>query len=746
MGFREPFALLLLPLVLIVWYLSTVLVLRRQHLRSLLQFPFSADLKLLQWIPSVFFVLFVIALARPYDSSRKEVVPQKATDVLFVVDVSHSMLARDVSPSRLEMAKRIMYDLLKVSEERRSETRFGIVLFAGGSYLFCPLTFDLEVVQRYIEEISTELVSDQGSALGDALSFVESLQRGGEVEADVIFVLSDGEAHRTLQTTLSTNPPELYFVGIGTPAGSPVPLPNGSFLQDRDGSTVVSTLEEVSLERAARSLNSTYLRASPTGSNVRNLFRSLAEGQREQFRTVYHFREIGHWFLWIAAAVLLLLRILPLKAGLVSLLPLMFLCTPLDLAADSPEIRTLKEARRAYREKRFREAKTFFEERFNEDPGDARIAHALGSTYYQLGDFAQAEEIFQKAARLSDTWQRKRDAFYNAANAALKQRKAAEAVSLYDRALELDPAHKPSLENRHLATQIVELLRTPESLRPTLTPTPTSTPTPAAPNPTPTPDPSATPTPTPTPSAAPSVPGTPKKKKGGGEGGEGTPKASPSGTPGEITPSASPASPSPSPDGTPSASPSPDGGKSDGAQPSPAPAPSPSLTPDEEKKGETSGGGSEESEKKDGEKGQPEGGEERGRDSKKEEKERSKQQSQKKQNRDKRDEDPSKKSDSQQSKPNPPSGEDLENTPKPGGAPQEEEEDEENTSKRKEEEVNRRVQLGKEEQDILPTATPDAAALSQQAAERWLDSLPEAPLILRRRGGTSRSESEEPTW
>jgi len=111
-------------------------------------------------IPALFMVL---ALLRPYSGTTEFTVPTSTRDYMFIVDVSRSMYARDVPPSRYELAKRKMKDIIAEFTNKGISHRYGIVLFAGYSYLLCPLTDDIGVVKQFIDEVSPAMVTSLGS-------------------------------------------------------------------------------------------------------------------------------------------------------------------------------------------------------------------------------------------------------------------------------------------------------------------------------------------------------------------------------------------------------------------------------------------------------------------------------------------------------------------------------------------------------------------------------------------------------
>ncbi len=228
------------------------------------------------WCLALFWML--IALARPQYGEKEDIVPTNGFDMILAIDVSNSMLAEDVVPSRLKKTKRFVKNLL----ERMAGDRVGLVAFAGTSQLLVPLTTDLDYVYQWVENLATDSVGAQGTDLGGAIeSAARALDRGAEQNdpdspvskaSRIVLIISDGEDHESqIQTAVQKVTSEnlnVYAFGVGTEQGGPIPIRdadgrNLGYKRDRSGTTVTTKLSSEGLAKLAEAGSGKYWTLSP---------------------------------------------------------------------------------------------------------------------------------------------------------------------------------------------------------------------------------------------------------------------------------------------------------------------------------------------------------------------------------------------------------------------------------------------------------------------------------------------------
>lgn len=256
----------------------------------------------------------VLALMEPQWGQREEEVKMRGINVMLLVDVSHSMLAGDLQPNRLELEKRKVRDLIHLLKG----DRVGLIAFAGRSFLLSPLTVDYGTLNRYVDELGPDTIPVPGTDLAGALHLaLKSFPKGDEGKAVLIF--TDGEDHsekmKEMISELKKQGIPIFVLGIGTPEGAPVPEPGGGFKTDRDGQTVVSHLGEDFLKDLALETRGAYVRAISSDDDLKELYlRGIRQAINPEEFSVSH-RKVWesrfYWPLGVAVGLLALERMVP---------------------------------------------------------------------------------------------------------------------------------------------------------------------------------------------------------------------------------------------------------------------------------------------------------------------------------------------------------------------------------------------------------------------------------------------------
>jgi len=254
----------------------------------------------------------IFALAGPQMGTRLEEVTAKGVDVVVALDVSNSMLAQDLKPDRMEVAKRALAQLI----DRMQGDRLGIVVFAGEAYTQLPITADRSAAKLFLNSINPSLVRAQGTAIGAAID--QARQSFGEDAAKgrAIIVISDGEsfeddgvgaARRAAEAGIIVN-----TIGMGSPQGAPIPIRLSGrmvgFKKDKQGQTVITRLDPGMLLRVAEAGKGEYIQASSgdTGVNtLMNKLRSMEQSDLGSFTFTGH-EDRFQYFLAVACIFILL--------------------------------------------------------------------------------------------------------------------------------------------------------------------------------------------------------------------------------------------------------------------------------------------------------------------------------------------------------------------------------------------------------------------------------------------------------
>lgn len=218
----------------------------------------------------------LLAWARPSWGETVVPAPTRGADLVLVLDASLSMLARDAAPDRLELARRELLRLL----EQMGPARTGLVVFAGSGMKLVPLTTDRAAVATLLEAASPDALPKAGTDLASALSSAGQILSTSKAPHRAVVLVTDGGDHgkdaRDRASELARAGIRLWTVGVGGSDPVPIPLPDGSFKQDREGRTVTVALESDRLRDLAAAADGAYLELSSTSWSLQPILESIA--------------------------------------------------------------------------------------------------------------------------------------------------------------------------------------------------------------------------------------------------------------------------------------------------------------------------------------------------------------------------------------------------------------------------------------------------------------------------------------
>lgn len=260
------------------------------------------------WLVFSIIVLAIIVVARPQFGTKIEKVERKGIELVIAIDVSNSMLARDINPDRLSKAKQI---LTRIIDERKND-KVAIVVFAGESYVQLPMTTDIQSAKIFLDNINTSLVPVQGTVIGSAINIsMNSFTSDKEVDKSIILI-TDGEDHEDngvqMAEQASTAGIQINVVGIGTTQGAPVPASptSNDMKKDNEGNVVVSKLNEDMCKQIAQAGKGMYVRADNSNNALKSLQAELDKLQKKNVDGV-SYSEYDEKFQFFAWCVLVLL-------------------------------------------------------------------------------------------------------------------------------------------------------------------------------------------------------------------------------------------------------------------------------------------------------------------------------------------------------------------------------------------------------------------------------------------------------
>jgi len=273
------------------------------------------------------FVLFllviacsVLALANLQSGSKMEEVKREGIDLYIAVDVSNSMNAEDIVPSRLERSKQAINKLIS---EMRGD-RIGIIVFADKAYVQLPITTDYSAAKMFLSTINTKLVASQGTAIAEAINLAMK-SFPDETHSRAIVIISDGEDHENDAATKAAQEAakkgaHIYTIGMGLAEGAPIPEYNQyghqtGYRKDRNGNTIITRLDEQMLQKIASAGNGLYTRASNSNVGLSKIYEDISKLDKTEIeaKVFTDYEDQYQWF--VGAAIVFLLFEILLSSG-----------------------------------------------------------------------------------------------------------------------------------------------------------------------------------------------------------------------------------------------------------------------------------------------------------------------------------------------------------------------------------------------------------------------------------------------
>lgn len=317
--FGEPtylYLLIVIPVLVIFYFYSNYR--RKKRLRK------YGDMKLLQslmpevskyrpdvkfWLTVAAMTLIIFTLAQPQFGSKMETVKRKGIETVVALDISNSMLAQDVTPSRLDKSKKLISRLM----DTFNNDKVAMIVFAGEAFTQLPITSDYISAKMFLENISPSLISTQGTDIRAAIDLAMKSFTPNEGVGRAIVLITDGENHEggVIEATQEAAKKgiHVFVLGVGLPDGSPIPVNGGNeFRRDKDGNVVITHLNEAMCQEIARAGKGMYVRVDNTNNAERALNAEINKLAKSDVETQV-FTEFNEQFRVLAWLALILLAV-----------------------------------------------------------------------------------------------------------------------------------------------------------------------------------------------------------------------------------------------------------------------------------------------------------------------------------------------------------------------------------------------------------------------------------------------------
>ena len=415
------------------------------------------------WILLGALALLIIMLARPQMGTKISQEKRTGIETIIALDISNSMLAEDIVPSRLDRSKMMVENLV----DHFTNDKIGLIVFAGDAFVQLPITSDYVSAKMFLSSIDPSMMATQGTDIAAAINMSMNSFTQEEGIGKAIIVITDGEDHEggALEAAEAAKKKgmRVYVLGVGSSQGAPIPIPGtGNYMKDNTGNTVMSALNEDMCKQVAAAGGGVYIHVENNSAAQQQLDNELDKlSKKETSTTVYSDYDEQFQAFGILALLLLIIEICildrrnPLLKNLSlfkrngrlqkSVRIIVFICISLS-ACFSPltsyaqtDRQYVSQGNKLYRAGDFANAEVSYRKAVEKNPRNPQAAYNLGNALMAQKKDSAAIEQFQNAAKLETNPMRKYRAFHNMGVICQGHKMYGEAIEAYKNALRLNP-------------------------------------------------------------------------------------------------------------------------------------------------------------------------------------------------------------------------------------------------------------------------------------------------------------------
>ena len=401
------------------------------------------------WLLEAALALFIVMMARPQFGSRIHREKRQGIEAMICMDISNSMLAEDVVPSRLDKSKMLMENLV----DHFDSDKVGLVVYAGDAFVQMPITADYVSAKMFMQNINPSLIAAQGTDIATAIDLAMKSFTQDEKAGKAIILITDGEDHEGQAMAAAQAAKEkgikVFILGIGTSKGAPIPMPDGHYLTDRSGETVMTRLNEDMCKEIAAAGSGTYIHVDNTSNAQEMLDDEILKMQKGEVSTVVYsdydeqFQAVG-----IIALLLLIIetvvlerrrdwqnRIKLFRRGTAAAL-LLVVATAASAQTDRQYVRM---GNQLYRQGKFDKAELEYKKALSKNENNPQALYNMGLVALQQQKDSDAVACFNKAAKVEKNPLRRAMAYHNIGVIMQTHQDYGQAIEAYKEALRNNP-------------------------------------------------------------------------------------------------------------------------------------------------------------------------------------------------------------------------------------------------------------------------------------------------------------------
>lgn len=411
------------------------------------------------WLLQAALALLIVMLARPQMGTKISQEKRVGIETIIVMDISNSMMAEDVSPSRLDRSKMMVENLV----DHFSNDKIGLIVFAGDAFVQLPITSDYVSAKMFLSSIDPSMIATQGTDIARAVEMASHSFTQEEGVGKAIVVITDGEDHEggALEAAKAAkdNGMRVYVLGVGSPDGAPIPIPGtNDYMKDNAGNTVMSALNEEMCKQIAQAGGGAYIHVQNNSAAQEQLDNELDKlSKKETTATIYSEFDEQFQAFGILALLLLIVEICILDRrnpllknisffGKKKVATLLMLLLAMSASAQTDR-QYIRQGNRLFHRGDYANAEVSYRKALEKNPKNPQATFNLGNALMAQKKDSAAVEQFQSATRLESNPLRKAQAFHNIGVICQTHKMYGEAIEAYKNSLRLNPNDDESRYN-----------------------------------------------------------------------------------------------------------------------------------------------------------------------------------------------------------------------------------------------------------------------------------------------------------
>ena len=404
------------------------------------------------WMLQVALVLLIVMLARPQMGTKISQEKRVGIETIIAMDISNSMRAEDIVPSRLDRSKMMVENLV----DHFTNDKIGLIVFAGDAFVQLPITSDYVSAKMFLSSIDPSMIASQGTDIATAVNMAANSFTQEEGIGKAIIVITDGEDHEGGAIEAAEQARKkgmrVFVLGVGSKNGAPIPIPGtGDYMKDNTGNTVMSSLNEDMCRQVAEAGGGAYIHVENNSAAQQQLDNELDKlSKKETSTTVYSdFDEQFQAFGLLALLLLIieicvfdrrnpLLKNLSLFGSKRRVATMLMVLVAVGASAQSDR-QYVRQGNKQFRQGDYPNAEVSYRKALEKNPRNAQAVYNLGNALMAQKKDSAAIEQFQSAAKMETNTLRKYQSFHNIGVICQTHKMYGEAIEAYKNALRLNP-------------------------------------------------------------------------------------------------------------------------------------------------------------------------------------------------------------------------------------------------------------------------------------------------------------------